>query len=296
MRKISIIGVGRVGGALASALSKKGFVIENLVVRNDATARKISELIEPEPQISTLENLPEITSDIIFITTQDSEIETVAENLAGRLENSARIVFHTSGALSSDILKSLQSKGFRTGSIHPLVSISDAILGAERFSGAYFCVEGDPEAVRAAGQIVAELGGKSFSIETKYKALYHASAVTACGHLVALIDTATEMLANCGLSEAQAKEILLPLIKSTIENLEIQTPSEALTGTFARADVKTFEKHLAALDENVTEEAREIYLQLGARSAHLAERQGANAENLSEILSKISLAKKNFKC
>ena len=42
------------------------------------------------------------------------------------------------------------------------------------------------KAVEAAKKIVDALGGKSFSIETKYKTLYHASAVTACGHLVAV--------------------------------------------------------------------------------------------------------------
>jgi predicted short-subunit dehydrogenase-like oxidoreductase (DUF2520 family) len=296
MRKVTIIGVGRLGGALAIALSKKGFVIENLIVRNHATANKISEIMEPKPPILTLEELSEISSEVVFITTQDFEIESAAKNLAGKLKNPKPLVFHTSGALSSEILKPLQEIGCRTGSIHPLVSLSDAVLGAERFKSAYFCLEGEPEAVAGANEIVAALDGKSFSIETKYKTLYHASAVTACGHLVAVIDAAIEMLSKCGLSEAQSRETLLPLIKSTIENLEVQTTAEALTGTFARADVKTFEKHLAALDENVSEEAREIYLQLGARSAHLAKRQGANAENLSEILNKISLAKKNFKC
>jgi predicted short-subunit dehydrogenase-like oxidoreductase (DUF2520 family) len=126
--------------------------------------------------------------------------------------------------------------------------------------------------------------------------LYHASAVTACGHLVALIDAAIEMLTKCGLDEKSAQQTLLPLIKSTVENLETQTPAEALTGTFARADVATFEKHLDALGENVSQELLEIYLQLGARSLHLAEKQGADAEGLKAIGKKISLAKKNFKC
>lgn len=296
MRKISIIGVGRLGGALAIALSEKGFEIENLVVRKSETARKISEIIEPKPHISTLSEASAISSDFIIIATQDSEIERVAEGLVRRLENSKAYVFHTSGAQSSEILKPLRRIGCATGSIHPLVSLSDAVLGSGRFVGAYFCVEGEPEAVSAAGEIVSALSGKSFTIETKYKTLYHAAAVTACGHLVALVDASIEMLAKCGLSEAEAKKTLLPLIKSTVENLEAQTTAEALTGTFARADVETFEKHVAALSENVSDEAREIYLQLGARSAHLAQRQGANARNLGEILAQISLAKKNFKC
>lgn len=295
MQKISIVGVGRVGGALAIALAEKGFGIENLVVRNTDTAKKISVNIKPPPKISELESLSEITSEIVFITTRDFEIEQAALGLAGKLKNLKPIVFHTSGSRSSEILKPLRDLGCATGSIHPLVSLSDAFLGARRFANAYFCIEGDAEAVKIAEQIVAALGGKSFSIETKDKTLYHASAVTACGHLVALIDTAIEMLTHCGLSENAARETLLPLIKSTIENLEAQTTAEALTGTFARADVETFERHLAAMDETVSDEARAIYLQLGARSAHLAQRQGANAENLQEILNKISLAKKNFK-
>lgn len=296
MRKISIIGVGRVGGALAIALSRKNFEIENLIVRNNETAQKVSEIIEPKPQILSSENLSEITSEIIFIAAQDFEIENAANNLAEKLEKSKPFVFHTSGSLSSEVLKPLKAIGCRTGSIHPLVSLSDAVLGATRFADAYFCIEGDAEAVETARRIVADLGGKAFSIETKYKTLYHASAVTACGHLVALIDVAIEMLEKCGLGKNQAKETLLPLIKSTVENLEVQTTAEALTGTFARADVETFEKHLTALGENVSGQAQEIYLQLGARSAHLAKGHGANAENLKEILDKISLAKKNFRC
>jgi predicted short-subunit dehydrogenase-like oxidoreductase (DUF2520 family) len=295
MQKVSIIGVGRVGGALAISLFNKGYKVENLVVKNDETAQKVAEFIDPKPQILSSEKLSEIKSDIVFIATQDSEIENAAQNLAKQLQHKP-FVFHTSGSLSSEILQTLKEIGCKTGSIHPLVSVSDAILGAERFAEAYFCVEGDAEAVEAAKNIVADLGGKSFFIETRYKTLYHASAVTACGHLVAVIDVALEMLTKCGLDEDQAQETLLPLIKSTVENLENQTTSEALTGTFARADVMTFRKHLRALNENVSDEAREIYLQLGARSAHLAEMQGANKENLDEIRREISLAKNNFKC
>ena len=296
MRKVSIIGVGRVGGALAIALSREGFTVENLFVRNDETARKIVELINPPPEILTLEQVSAIDSEIIFVAAQDSEIENVAKLLSEKKMSQNCCVFHTSGSISSKILRALKSQDCAIGSIHPLVSVSDAVLGAERFADAYFCLEGDAKAVETAQKIVGKLGGKSFSIETKYKTLYHAAAVTACGHLVALIDVATKMLEKCGLNEADSKDTLLPLIKSTIENLEVQTTAEALTGTFARADVGTFEKHLAAFDENSLTQAKEIYLQLGEHSAHLAQRQGANAENLREILTKISLAKNNFKC
>jgi len=292
--KISIIGVGKLGGALAIALSRQNFKIENLFARNSENAKKIVELVESKPKIKFENEFADVSSDVILIATQDFEIGKVAQKLKEDLQNNP-IVFHTSGSLSSDILKDLKAIGCKVGSIHPLVSISDAGLGAERFADAYFCVEGDDEAIKVGDQIVEKLGGKSFSINTEYKTLYHASATTACGHLTALVDVAIEILTRCGIDEANAQKILLPLIKSTVENLETQSTVEALTGTVARADVKTLENHLETLKENVSAEAREVYLQLAARSVHLAERQGANAENLEKIRRKLLLAKNNLK-
>lgn len=297
--KISIIGIGRMGGALAIALSKKGFEIENLMVRNFEKAGQVAELIAPEPNILIFDKVSAVIADIIFITTPDSEIENVAANLIAKINQKTDekpFVFHTSGSRSSEILNNLKEIGCKTGSLHPLVSISDHITGADSFRDVFFCVEGDAEAVAMQKEIVEKLGGKSFSIETKYKTLYHAAAVTACGHLVALIDAALEMLEKCGLDESSGRQILLPLIKSTIENLEQQTTAAALTGTFARADAETLRRQIDALTENVSPEALDIFLQLGRRSVHLAEMQGANREKLEEVQKVISLAKKNFRC
>lgn len=291
--RISIIGIGRLGGALALALAEKGYEIENLYTRKSETAERIYETTNSKILFDN--EFDKISSDLILITTQDSEIKTVAENLAGKLR-SKPIVLHTSGSLSSDILENLKKIDCAVGSLHPLVSVSNAFLGTARFKDAFFCVEGDEAAVEAAKKIVRDLGGKSFSIETKYKTLYHASAVTACGHLVAVIDTAIEMLSRCGLSETESKEILLPLIKSTVENLKTQTTAEALTGTFARADWETFERHFEILEKEVSIEALKIYLLLGEHSLKLAEKQGAEADRLENMRQKILLAKKKLRC
>ena len=91
---------------------------------------------------------------------------------------------------------------------------------------------------------------------------------------------------------------MLPLIKSTIENLDEQTTAEALTGTFARADVLTFRRHLEILEREVSPEILETYLQLGARSAHLAlERKTSREEfeKFEKMRREILLAKSNLK-
>jgi predicted short-subunit dehydrogenase-like oxidoreductase (DUF2520 family) len=100
-------------------------------------AEKIADLLAPKPHILLNTALDKISSEIIFITTPDSEIRSVAESLAEKLTGKA-LVFHASGALSSTVLESLQQRGHETASLHPLASISDPISGATRFKNAFF--------------------------------------------------------------------------------------------------------------------------------------------------------------
>ena len=285
---IAIIGVGRLGGALALALARKNYVVRQLV--SDGTGgSEIAALISPPPEIISAAELGKISAEIIFITTPDAEIRKVADDLASQL-NYQPFVFHTSGALSSEILQSLKNVGCPAGSLHPLVAVSDPVAGAASFRNVFFCVEGARRAVAVAENIVADLDGKAFSIPTEFKTLYHAAAVTASGHLVALFSVAVEMLAACGLSEIEARKILLPLVESTIKNLSVQSPPAALTGTFARADVETLVRHLTTLRANVAPLILEIYLQLGRQSLHLAEEQGADAAKLAAMLENLTAA------
>jgi predicted short-subunit dehydrogenase-like oxidoreductase (DUF2520 family) len=180
--------------------------------------------------------------------------------------------------------------------MHPLVSVSDPVFGAEKFEGAFFCLEGDAPAVKAAREIVAALRGHSFAIETSKKPLYHAAAVTASGHLVALVDAAFEMLSHCGIEGASSKEILLPLIRSTVENLERRDAEDALTGSYARGDHAAIERHLASLSSEVADDVLKIYLDLAERSLAIAGRKGISPEAAGKIRSLISIAKKNTEC
>jgi predicted short-subunit dehydrogenase-like oxidoreductase (DUF2520 family) len=170
--------------------------------------------------------------------------------------------------LSASILSPLRKKGWSAGSLHPLVSVSEPKAGAQLLRSAFWSVEGDQRAVRLGKAIVRDLDGKSFSISSENKPLYHAAAVMASGNVTALFDVAIEMLAECGLTRRQAQSALLPLLASAVRNLEKMNPAQALTGTFARGDVETVKRHLALLKNNKA--ALEMYRLLGLRSLDLA--------------------------
>jgi predicted short-subunit dehydrogenase-like oxidoreductase (DUF2520 family) len=269
--EVSIIGAGRLGTTLALALDAAGYRIRSLVARHAQSARRAAALLDAETTALAARQiglLPQ--ADLVLITTPDDQIADVTAKLAGLNYDRAPTVLHTSGALSSAVLSPLRSKGWSTGSVHPLISVSDTKTSID---GAFWCVEGDPRAVRLAKTIVRDLGGTSFSINSAEKPLYHAAAVMTAGHVTALFDVALEMLVACGLTRKTARQILQPLLASTVHNLETKDPAAALTGTFSRGDVETVKRHLAALKDHKLAEALELYCKLGRRSIKLTKKK-----------------------
>ena len=314
-RSVSIIGAGRVGTALGLALKAKGYEIEVVVNKQSYTARRAARAFAPKTLALSALQLTRLSAgqydrlnrcSLVIISTPDDMIAATAKQLADIFRSKPngsirpkgvsvvrRIVLHTSGALSSDVLAPLRGAGFAVGSLHPLVSISDSRSGAELLTRAFFSVEGDPAAVRAAKSAVRRVGGQSFTIDSHRKALYHAAAVTAAPNMTALFDIALEILGRCGLSQLRARQVLLPLVESTLKNLETQDPARALTGTFKRGDVSTVRKHLAALESANLPQALAAYVLLGQRSLLLARRRKANHAGLNEIARMLGNAAKS---
>ena len=292
MRTVSILGVGRAGGAVAIALDRAGFRVDSLISRGQKDLSHVLAALSSPPDVSDISELRGINADVLIIATGDSEISEAADVLA-RFDTLPAAVLHLSGSLSSAILEPLRLRGVSTGSMHPLVALSDPISGADNFAGAYFCIEGDASGV--AEDIVAKLGGQTIKIATEKKALYHAAAVTSSGHFVALVDVAIEMLRECGLDAETARKILLPLIGSTYANLQQKNTHDALTGPFARGDSDAFGRHIAALSE-ASGEVKNIYLALAARSVELMKRDDPSNAALADLANAILIAKEKLEC
>ncbi|MFX4263533.1 Rossmann-like and DUF2520 domain-containing protein [Pelotomaculum propionicicum] len=280
--KIAVVGAGKVGSALALLLSRQGYPVAGVASKSIDSARRVADELKAPATV----NPEEVTSgaDVVFITTPDRVIAGVAEEIAARGGfRPGQVVFHTSGAHSADEVGAARRSGALAASLHPLQSFADIKMAMENLPGSYFALEGDPGALPLAGQIVRDLGGKSFSIAAEDKPLYHAAACIASNYLVSLMHFATGLYSRFGLTRAESFEALLPLVRGTINNISQVGPPQALTGPVARGDGPTLEGHLKAL-KDVGEQELDLYSRLGLFTVRVALEKGSiNAEEAKKL-------------
>lgn len=280
--KLSIIGAGHVGQTIGRLAREAGYDIADVVCRSRRSAASAVRFIGAgEAKASAGARLS--AADLILIATPDDKIKDAVELVLSNATGIGRgVALHTSGALASDALDPLIVLGVSVGSCHPLQTFESPARAIIRARASYFCIEGEARAVRAARKLVRGIGARHFEIPTEMKSLYHAAAVMASGGVVALVSISLEMLARCGLSEAESKKVLLPLIEGTIANVRAVGPQRALTGPVRRGDRGTVERNmkaLAAIDSNWLE----VYRLLARRSLSLAEEAGLDERSLAEL-------------
>lgn len=220
---VGVVGAGRLGTSLARALRAAGLEVDGPVGRGEVPR-----------------------GDAIVLCVPDAEIPAAAEAVAA----AAPFVGHTSGATR---LTALEPAGVGAFGLHPLQTFTGE-EGPEAFQGAGCAIAGtNPDALAVAEELALALEMKPFEIDDRGRAAYHAAASVASNFLVTLKAAAERIAAGADLRPAQARELLAPLVRQTVENWATLGPERALTGPVARGDDATVAAQRAAIEETAPE-------------------------------------------
>ena len=280
--KISIIGAGRVGQTIGRLAREAGYEITDVVCRSRRSER-CRRSLHRRGQSATAARVRLSPADLILIATPDDKISEAVELVMNNTSSIGRAVaLHTSGAIASDVLDRLTERGLATGSCHPLQTFESPTRALELAGRSYFCIEGEPRAVRAARRLVRRIGARYFEIPTEMKSLYHAAAVMASGGVVALLSISLELLERCGLSGLESKKVLMPLSRRNGRKRARGRPCARATGPVRRGDAGTVRRNMKSIAD-VSSDWLEVYRQLAARSLTLAERAKIDDKSLDEV-------------
>jgi predicted short-subunit dehydrogenase-like oxidoreductase (DUF2520 family) len=238
---LAIVGRGRVGRSLAKAAELAGIEVR---------------LTSVDQAIEAVDG-----ADAALICVPDDSIAETCDRIAS---SPPRLIGHVSGATRLEALSPAAQNGASIFSLHPLQTFADERTPMEGTPAAI--AGGDADAVSFARSLAEALGMTPFEVPEESRAAYHAAAAMASNLLVALEESAAEVLSRLGIGNA--RELLAPLVLRSASNWAEHGP-KALTGPIARGDRATVQRHREALAETAPELVR-LYDALATRAEAVA--------------------------
>ena len=210
---VAVVGRGRLGSVLAPALGRAGLTVHGPTGRSE----RIDDV------------------DVVILCVPDREIRDAAAAASPH----AAFVGHTSGATG------LGEVDF---GLHPLQTFAGDD-DPSVFEGIGGAIAGrTPEALAVARELAVAVGMRPFELADADRARYHAASAFASNFLVTLEGIAESMLRDVA---PDARSLLAPLVRRTVENWAAQGAASALTGPVARGDEVTVARQRAALEPDL---------------------------------------------
>jgi predicted short-subunit dehydrogenase-like oxidoreductase (DUF2520 family) len=231
---IVIIGSGNTAAVLGRKFIAARHKIIQIISRNAAAASELA--YEWDTESANYMSLINRDADVYIIAVTDDSLEEVA----GDLKLPGKVVAHTAGSVSKDILKNVSE---HYGVFYPLQSLRKDISQAPDIP-VFF--EGNDNIATGTLQKLAQSisFGQATPAKSEDRMKLHLAAVLVnnfTNHLYALAE-------NYCRQEGINFHQLLPLIEETVNRLKTTSPAASMTGPAFRYDQDTIQKHLALLE------------------------------------------------
>ena len=270
---IGIIGAGKVGAVLGSALRGAEHAIVGVSAVSDAS-RERAETLLPGVPVLDVQDIVE-RAELVLLAVPDDALGPLIEGLAklGAWQP-GQIVAHTSGRFGVGILHPVRAAGAIPLALHPAMTFTGMSLDLTRLLDCTFGVTADAAMLPIAQALVVEMGAEPVAIAEADRTLYHAALAHGSNHLVTLVAQASQLLREVGVEAPE--RMLGPLLRATLENA-LASGESALTGPVARGDVGTVAAHAGSLREHdggSDGDILEAYLAMARATARRAGRRG----------------------
>ncbi len=279
---LGILGMGRVGAALARALVAHGLPLVGLSSRQPELAQPLADELSV-PLLAPAALLER--AELVVLAVSDDAIASVAAELAPQAGAAIpQAVVHCSGALALEPLEPLAAAGWQVGAWHPLQAF--ATRAAALHPGITWGITAAEPLRSTLHALTHTLEGQPRDVAAADKPLYHAAAVLACNYAITLAAQAVAVLDSCGFSADDALSALLPLLSGNLAGLERVGLPAALTGPLARGDAGTITRHLELLDATHPDAAA-LYRACARATLPLLQQRGMASEQIDHLAKRI---------
>jgi predicted short-subunit dehydrogenase-like oxidoreductase (DUF2520 family) len=237
---VGVVGVGRVGAVLGSALRAAGHAVVG-VSAVSATSRDRADAMLPGVPVLEVPAVVE-RSELVLLTVPDDALPDLVAGLAAtRAWVPGQLVVHTSGRFGWRVLEPAVAGGAIPLALHPAMTFTGTSLDLTRLTDCCFGVTAPGPVLPIAQALVVEMGAEPVVVAEEMRGLYHAALAHASNHLVTLVAQALDLLRAAGVEPAD--RVLAPLLSAALDNA-LRAGDGALTGPVARGDAGTVAAHV----------------------------------------------------
>lgn len=244
--KITFIGSGNVATNLAYACDKAGHTINQVISRNEQSAKELASKFGA--YYGTVDSEIYTDADVIIMCVSDSAYATAMSLVP---KGSKAVLCHTSGPVSIAVLSRYTGE---SGVLYPLQSLRKEEV--KDLMQVPVMVEWNGSRAK---EILLDLADSISNVvrevSSEERGKYHLAAVFANNFTNLMYGLSEQYLIEQGLDFKN----LLPIIQETAVRLKQGAPAQWQTGPAKRKDMDVITKHLAMLDNL---ELRVIYKQL----------------------------------
>lgn len=233
--KIVVIGAGNVSTHLTAALAAVEDVVQ-IFSRNLENAKLLAEKTGVKSYTDNLEDIVAY-ADLYIISVKDDAIPGIVAKLSEQNKNAVWV--HTSGSTGREVFEGVMPNN---GVFYPLQTFSkNANVNVAEVP--FFLEASDKKSLELLKTLAEKISKKVYEADSVTRRRLHIAAVFACNFANNLWRISDELLKEYNLS----MNVLLPLLKVSVEKLSALSPEDAQTGPAMRGDVKIIENHLKEL-------------------------------------------------
>jgi predicted short-subunit dehydrogenase-like oxidoreductase (DUF2520 family) len=240
--KVVIIGSGNVATVLGRKIKAAGHEVLQVVSRNLEHAKVLGEILDCE--ITNDFNNTSADGELYLVALSDTALEDLHMYL--RLNHS--LVVHTAGSVTINVLQKISTN---YGVLYPLQSLR---TGMEQIPEIPLLADGNtPESLTLIEDFALTISNKVHHANDEQRLHLHLAAVVVSNFTNHLFTLANDYCKKTGTDF----NLLLPLIKETVNRLQFYSPEAVQTGPAIRNDRDTTKKHLKMLEDHP--ELQKIY-------------------------------------
>ena len=260
---LNLVGGGRGAQTLAQLWTFRGvFAVQDVLTTSLSSAQAACSVVGAGHAVESLQAMR--NADVWMLAVPDAQLDGCAQSLAEVMAQASQttatqrqhphscathapIVFHCSGAQSSQTLAPLAALGWQVASAHCILSFASVPAALQQFPGTPCALEGDAAASDALRTAFTAIGARCFDVASKDKLLYHAAAVFATNFLPVLQASAEDLWQSCGVPVELIPHLRASLLRNAVANITELGPQAALTGPAARGDMQAIARQGAAV-------------------------------------------------